>query len=45
MNQFNLEEDMADMELAVDGDDEGVLFDEAQVLEEVRDSKSSIRIG
>jgi hypothetical protein len=38
MDQFNLEKDMADMELAVNGE----LFDAAEIPEEVRDSKSSI---
>jgi hypothetical protein len=43
MDQFNLKEDMADMELAADGDDEGELFDAAKIPEEVRDSKLSIQ--
>jgi hypothetical protein len=41
MDHFNLEEDIADLELAVDGDDEEELFDDAEIPEEVRDSKST----
>jgi hypothetical protein len=41
MDHFNLEEDIADLELAVDGDDEEELFDDAEIPEEVCDSKST----
>jgi hypothetical protein len=40
MDQALLEDDLADMEMAADGDNEEELFDEAMALEEVSESLS-----
>jgi hypothetical protein len=40
MDQALLEDDLANMEMAADGDNEEELFDEAMALEEVSESLS-----